>query len=79
MNARTLSESVASLWGAACEHDSIDPTSRFVVFSATNPYAAGYNSAMGRLLELRHKSVTVTDECRNNAATLRRMGRRYGR
>ena len=54
MDERTLSESVASLWTAACGYDGIPADSRFVVWSDNNPYAASYNSAMGRLLELRN-------------------------
>ena len=48
-----VAESVATLWDAACKHDGIDPTSKFVCWSDSNPYAASYNDAMGRLLELR--------------------------
>jgi len=53
MDERTIAESVATLWAKACKHDGIDPTSKFVVWSDSNPYAASYNDAMGRLLELR--------------------------
>ena len=56
MNERTIAESVATLWTAACKHDGINPDgAQFVVFSTSNPYAVSYNDAMGRLLELRGK------------------------
>ena len=47
-------EETKALWTAACDHDGIPADSRFVVWSDNNPYAASYNSAMGRLLELRN-------------------------
>ena len=48
-----LESTVRALWLKMCKHDGIDPKSLFVVFSTTNPHSASYNSAMGRLLELR--------------------------
>ena len=41
---------VAELWRNMCSHDGIDPESRFVVFSPTNPYAAEYHEEVGKLL-----------------------------
>ena len=34
------------LWRKACEHDGIDPTSKFVVFSKDNPWIAKHNRLM---------------------------------
>ena len=32
------------LWTKACKHDGIAPTSTFVVFSKSNPWAKKYNT-----------------------------------
>lgn len=32
------------LWVKACEHDGIEPTSKFVVFTKDNPWAKKYNT-----------------------------------
>ena len=32
------------LWAKACEHDGIEASSTFVVFSKTNPWAKKYNN-----------------------------------
>jgi hypothetical protein len=32
------------LWAKACEHDGIEPTSMFVVFSKDNKWAEKYNN-----------------------------------
>ena len=37
---------VKILWTRMCKADGIDPTSNFVVFSDSNPYAKEYNEAM---------------------------------
>lgn len=34
------------LWNKACDHDGIERTSKFVVFSNTNPWAKRYNAAI---------------------------------
>jgi hypothetical protein len=45
------------LWNLACKHDSIEPSSKFVVFSADNPWMKKYNT----LLTLREaKAVDTT-------------------
>ena len=32
------------LWIKACEHDGIEPTSKFVIFTKDNPWAKKYNT-----------------------------------
>ncbi len=39
------------LWAKACEHDNIEPSSKFVVFSDDNPWIKKYNT----LLNLRYR------------------------
>jgi len=34
------------LWDRACQYDGIDPGSKFVVFSDSNPWVEKYNKAM---------------------------------
>jgi hypothetical protein len=41
---------VKKAWKKACEYDKIASGSKFVVFSASNPYAVKYNEAMERFL-----------------------------
>ena len=36
--------SLKQLWIKACEYDSIEPESKFVVFSTANPWAKKYNT-----------------------------------
>ena len=38
------------LWIAACEHDGIDPTSMFVVFSDDNPFEVERQEVVRKLL-----------------------------
>ena len=40
---------VKYLWNKLCQHDKIDPESKFVEFSQTNPFLADYNVAMSKL------------------------------
>ena len=42
---------VGSIWLKMCEHDGIDPTATFVVFSDDNPYKVFYNSALRQYQE----------------------------
>jgi len=35
---------LTQLWNKACEFDRISPNSKFVVFSAKNPWAKKYNT-----------------------------------
>lgn len=37
------SYNLKQLWKLACEFDKIDPESKFVVFSKSNPWAKKYN------------------------------------
>lgn len=41
-----MKTTVKQLWVKACEFDGIDPTSKFVVFSDSNPWAKKYNQAL---------------------------------
>lgn len=43
---------VKILWNRMCRADGIDPKSKFVAFSTSNPYAAQYNEAMARYQSL---------------------------
>jgi len=43
---------VKRLWNLMCEFDKVPTDSKFVTFSADNPFAFLYNNAMGRLLTL---------------------------
>lgn len=38
---------IKELWNKACDHDGIARNSKFVVFSADNPWAKRYNTAIG--------------------------------
>ena len=40
-------ENLIEQWRKACEHEGIDPTSMFVVFSDDNPYIKEYNRLVG--------------------------------
>ena len=40
---------VKQSWLKACEHDGIDPTAAFIVFSDNNPFMPFYNKAMTEL------------------------------
>lgn len=40
-----------SAWRSACEHDGIDPSVRFVVFSPDNPYVRFIGPALSRYRE----------------------------
>lgn len=48
-----LEAAVLACWKRACEHDGIEPSARFVVFSDDNPHAKAYNDVMGKYLEAR--------------------------
>lgn len=50
---KALTVICARLWALACEHDEVDPRSRFVVFSDSNRAARLYNSALTQLGEAR--------------------------
>jgi hypothetical protein len=39
------------LWKKCCEHDGMEPASKFVVFSNDNPYLAFYNRAVQQFQE----------------------------
>jgi len=41
-----MTYTIPQLWQLACAYDHIEPGSKFVVFSAENPYARIYNFAM---------------------------------
>lgn len=41
-----MREKIKQLWNKACEHDGIDPKSKFVVFSEGNPFAKEYNQTL---------------------------------
>ena len=45
-----MAGTVRQLWKQACQHDGIDPSASFVVFSDGNPYRGFYNSAVEELM-----------------------------
>ncbi len=48
------------LWDKACEHDGIQPNSKFVVFSDANPWMKKYNTLM--LLQQTSRMPKTTSE-----------------
>ena len=43
---------VKGLWILACQHDKIEPESKFVVMREENPYLMRYNQAIAALMYL---------------------------
>jgi hypothetical protein len=60
---RVATYTLKDLWRKACEHDGIDPTSKFVVFSKDNPWIVRYNNLM---LALHSASTNEACELLNN-------------
>lgn len=52
------------LWTKACEHDGIEPSNTFVVFSKANPWAKKYNKLF-LLLVQRYEVVTHYEEVKH--------------
>lgn len=50
-----LQQTVKQLWEKSCEHDEIDPTAKFVVFTDDNPYIPFYNRALLQYREARQQ------------------------
>lgn len=51
-----------ALWVKGCKHDGIDPASKFVAWSPSNPFDKLYNKAMEkyiRLLNQSNKTISV--------------------
>lgn len=48
-------EWVRLAWVSACKHDGIDPASKFVVFSADNPFRATHEQQTRELIQLRNR------------------------
>ncbi len=46
---------VRQLWAKCCEHDGIEPSAKFVVWSDDNPYVKFYNQAYRQLQEARQQ------------------------
>uniref|UniRef100_A0A7C2EIN5 Uncharacterized protein n=1 Tax=Ammonifex degensii TaxID=42838 RepID=A0A7C2EIN5_9THEO len=51
----SLAATALDLWRKACEYDNIPPESKFVVFSADNPYVLFYNRILTELQEARQQ------------------------
>jgi hypothetical protein len=41
-----LADRASKQWQLACEHEGIDPASKFIVFNDDNPFANKYNEIM---------------------------------
>ena len=46
---------VRGLWRLKCEHDGVDPQSKFVVFSPANPHTQAYHNAVQELFAMRKR------------------------
>lgn len=78
---RGLAATCGRLWVLACEHDGVDPGSRFVIFSDANPAARLYNSALAQLGEARAQYAAggyVGLRIEGGRAQLRRRGAARG-
>lgn len=42
---KALKAEAERIWNLACEHDHIEPTGSFVIFSHDNPYTDAHNNA----------------------------------
>lgn len=42
-------------WNLMCEHDGVDPSSKFVVFSSSNPFTAQHGEAVTAFMKLRNQ------------------------
>jgi predicted Ser/Thr protein kinase len=46
-----LKEDAKALWALCCEHDRIDPNTKFIIFSDDNPYLETYNKTIMEYFE----------------------------
>lgn len=50
------------LWVKACEHDGIDPESKFVVFTQDNPWMRKYNTLAGLILDAKESPAFESND-----------------
>jgi hypothetical protein len=60
---KALETKIHEAWSAACQHERIETSSRFVVFSSTNPNAQRHNELMGQYF-----NILKRVQSRNNRA-----------